>query len=579
MIEVTNAKVAVAKEKLKEARTRQKSSADKHRRTLEFQPGDHVFLKVSPARRVRRFSIKGKLSPLFIGPFEILDRVGEVSYRLALPPQLSHVHDVFHVSLLRGYKYHPLHVGERVIERPKMIEVTNEKVFVAKEKLKEARTRQKSYADKHRRSLEFQPEYPEYLVPYDDEVPIKDQPLQADASPTALLLDYVADSDPSKEDPKEDPEEDPAEYPTDGDDDDDDDEEEKEKEEHLAQADSTALPAIDPVPSAKDTEAFETDESAPTPPSPRLRRAGISVRLPPPMAASMKVCIAEYAAAPTPPSPLTPLPQIPSPSLPLPSPPQPLPALSSHLLLPSTDHKYPEYLVPYDDEGKLCDAPVLALLDGPKDFVAYCDASGLGLRWLLMQRGIAMDFVTKLPRTSSGHDTIWVIVDRLTKSTYFLPMREDYKMDRKCRSSIMWAEIGEGQLIGPELVQETTEKILQIKDRLKATCNNQKSYTDKRRKPLEFHVGDHVLLKVSPWKGVVCLGKKGKLVPRFIRPFDIVEKVGSIAYRLRLLEDLNGIHDTFHVLNLKKCLADPTLQVPLNEIQVDAKLNFVEEHV
>nr|GFC96263.1 hypothetical protein [Tanacetum cinerariifolium] len=100
----------VAKEKLKEARTRQKSYADKHRRSLEFQIGDHVFLKVSPARGVRRFGIKGKLSPRFIGPFEILDRVGEVSYRLALPPQLSHVYDVFHVSLLRGYKYHPLHV-------------------------------------------------------------------------------------------------------------------------------------------------------------------------------------------------------------------------------------------------------------------------------------------------------------------------------------------------------------------------------------------------------------------------------------------------------------------------------------
>nr|GFB08726.1 putative nucleotidyltransferase, ribonuclease H [Tanacetum cinerariifolium] len=111
MIEVTNAKVVVVKEKLKEARTRQKSYADKHRRELEFrQPGDHVFLKVSPAHGVGRFGIKGKLSPRFIGPFEILDRVGKVSYRLALPPQLSHVHNVFHVSLLRGYKYHPLHV-------------------------------------------------------------------------------------------------------------------------------------------------------------------------------------------------------------------------------------------------------------------------------------------------------------------------------------------------------------------------------------------------------------------------------------------------------------------------------------
>ncbi|GJW74310.1 putative nucleotidyltransferase, ribonuclease H [Tanacetum coccineum] len=93
-----------------EARSRQKSYADKHRRDLEFQVGDRVFLKVSPFRGVKRFGIKGKLSPRFIGPFEILERIGEVSYRLALPPQLSHVHDVFHVSLLRGYHYHPLHV-------------------------------------------------------------------------------------------------------------------------------------------------------------------------------------------------------------------------------------------------------------------------------------------------------------------------------------------------------------------------------------------------------------------------------------------------------------------------------------
>ncbi|GKB29105.1 putative reverse transcriptase domain-containing protein [Tanacetum coccineum] len=272
--------------------------------------------------------------------------------------------------------------------------------------------------------------------------------------------------------------------------------------------------------------------------------------------------------------------------------------------------------------------------------------------------GIAMDLVTKLPRTSSGHDTIWVIVERLTKYAYFLPMREDYKMDRfwqsmqealethldmstayhphidgqsehtiltledmiracvldfrgswdvylplvvfsynnsyhssvrctpfealysrKCRSPIMWAKVGEGQLIGPDLVQETTEKISQIKDRLKAMHDRQKSYADNRRKPLEFGVGDHVLLKVSPWKGVVRFGKKGKLAPRFVGPFEIIENVGFVAYRLRLPKELNGVHDTFHMSNLKKCLADPTLQVPLDEIQVDVKLNFVEKPV
>ncbi|GKC80162.1 putative reverse transcriptase domain-containing protein [Tanacetum coccineum] len=106
-----------------------------------------------------------------------------------------------------------------------------------------------------------------------------------------------------------------------------------------------------------------------------------------------------------------------------------------------------------------------------------------------------------------------------------------------------------------------------------------KSYADKRRKPLEFSVGDYVLLKVSPWKGVVCFGKKGKVVPRFVGPFEIIKKVSLVAYRLDLLEELNGVHDTFHVSNLKKCLADPTLQVPLDEIRVDGKLNFVEEPV
>ncbi|GJV13418.1 putative reverse transcriptase domain-containing protein [Tanacetum coccineum] len=113
------------------------------------------------------------------------------------------------------------------------------------------------------------------------------------------------------------------------------------------------------------------------------------------------------------------------------------------------------------------------------------------------------------------------------------------------------AEVREGQLIGPELVQETTKKISQIKDRIKDARDRQKSYSDKRRKPLEFSVGDYVLLKVSPWKGV----------------------------RLDLPEELDGVHDMFDVSNLRKCLADPTLPVPLDEIQVDAKLNFVEDLV
>ncbi|GJT88211.1 hypothetical protein Tco_1069928 [Tanacetum coccineum] len=205
-------------------------------------------------------------------------------------------------------------------------------------------------------------EYPEYLVPSDAEEPLEDQPLPLDASPTALSPGYMVDSDPD-EDPDEDPEEDHVDYPADegdgddepSDDDDDDDtndedeepfedEDDDDDEEHLAPADSSAIPVVDPVPSAGDTEAFEMDESAPTPRSPqiripfaqaRLRRARNTVRLEPPMPPSMEARIAEYAAAPTPPSPLSPwsspLPQIPSPPPPL------LPALL--FIPPPVDHR------------------------------------------------------------------------------------------------------------------------------------------------------------------------------------------------------------------------------------------------
>ncbi|GJX53910.1 hypothetical protein Tco_0282279 [Tanacetum coccineum] len=220
----------------------------------------------------------------------------------------------------------------------------------------------------HPPSLDYVPglEYPEYVALSDDEVPIKDQPLPADGSPTALSPGYVADSDPSKEDPKEDPEEDPTDYPTDGGDDDeeessgdnDDDEEEEEEdeaseeeeEEHLAPTNSTMLPAIDPVPSTEDTKTFETDESAPTLPLPisprtkvpfsqtRLRRARKTVRPQPPMTASTEALIAEYASTPTPPSPppsplspwSPPLPHIPSPPLPVLSLTLPLPTPPTH---------------------------------------------------------------------------------------------------------------------------------------------------------------------------------------------------------------------------------------------------------
>ena len=311
---------------------------------------------------------------------------------------------------------------------------------------------------------------------------------------------------------------------------------------------------------------------------------------------------------------------------------------------------------------------------------------------------ITMDFITKLPKTTSGLDTIWVIVDRLTKSAHFLPIKETDKLEkltrtslreivrlhgvpisiisdrdsrftsrfwqslqkalgtrldmstayhtqtdgqsertiqtledmlracvidfgkawdthlplvefsynnsyhtsikaapfealygRKCRSPLCWAEVGDTQLekgqatdntlTGPEIIRETTEKIVQIRERLKASRDRQKSYADQRRKPLEFQVGDHVLLKVSPWKGLIRFGKRGKLNPRYIGPFEILARIGPVAYKLNLPRELSNIHPTFHVSNLKKCLSDETLVIPLDEIEINESLNFVEERV
>ncbi|GJR82507.1 putative reverse transcriptase domain-containing protein [Tanacetum coccineum] len=251
---------------------------------------------------------------------------------------------------------------------------------------------------------------------------------------------------------------------------------------------------------------------------------------------------------------------------------------------------------------------------------------------------ITMDFITKLPKSSQGFDTIWVIVDN-DKIAYFLPIRRMIPLDklarpchlnrivarhgipaliicdrdgrftsnfwrsfqkalgtdismstayhpetdgqsertiqtledmlracvidfgkgiaddgRKCRSPVCWAEVGEAQLTGPELIQETTEKIVLIKQRMQAAQDRQKSYADRKRKPMEFEVGDRVMLKV-------------------------LAKVGKVAYRLELPQELSRVHHTFHVSNLKKCYADEPLVMPLEGIHVDDKLQFVEEPV
>nr|GEW74729.1 putative reverse transcriptase domain-containing protein [Tanacetum cinerariifolium] len=145
------------------------------------------------------------------------------------------------------------------------------------------------------------------------------------------------------------------------------------------------------------------------------------------------------------------------------------------------------------------------------------------------------------------------------------------------RITMDFSEVGDIQLTGPILIHDTTEKIVQIKNRLLAARSRQKSYADKRLKPLEFKVGDMVLLKVSPWKGALRCGKRGKLSPRYIGPFKILARVGPIAYTLELPEELKGIHSTFHVLNLKKCLTEDDVVVLIDEIQLDNKLHMIKE--
>ncbi|GJS85642.1 putative reverse transcriptase domain-containing protein [Tanacetum coccineum] len=263
---------------------------------------------------------------------------------------------------------------------------------------------------------------------------------------------------------------------------------------------------------------------------------------------------------------------------------------------------------------------------------------------------ITMDFITKLPRSSQGFDTIWVIVDRLTKSAHFLPIRENDPLDKLARLylnrivarhripvSIIcdrdgrftsnfwrsfqkalgtdicmstayhpetngqsqrtiqtledmlracvidfgkgWAEVGEAQLTGPEIIQETTKKVVLIKQRMQAAQDRQKSYADRKRKPMEFEVGDRVMLKVSPWKGFVRFGKRGKQNPRYVGPFKVLAKVGKVAYKLELPQELSRVHHTFHVSNLKKCYSDEPLVMPLKGVHIDDTLQFVEEPV
>ncbi|KAK6151777.1 hypothetical protein DH2020_014412 [Rehmannia glutinosa] len=147
---------------------------------------------------------------------------------------------------------------------------------------------------------------------------------------------------------------------------------------------------------------------------------------------------------------------------------------------------------------------------------------------------------------------------------------------RKCRSPVHWDEIGERKLLGPDMIREMTEAVMQIRQRMETAQSRQKSYSDQRRRMLEFSVGDQVFLKVTPMKGVMRFGRKGKLSPRYIGSFHITEKIGDVAYRLDLPASMSQIHDVFHVSMLRKYVANPSHILTNEPIELKTDLSYEE---
>ncbi|KAL0290614.1 UNVERIFIED_CONTAM: hypothetical protein Sangu_2565000 [Sesamum angustifolium] len=148
---------------------------------------------------------------------------------------------------------------------------------------------------------------------------------------------------------------------------------------------------------------------------------------------------------------------------------------------------------------------------------------------------------------------------------------------RRCRSPVCWDIEGLQQLEGPELVQETMKKIHIVKKCLKAAQDRQKSYVDKHRREMEYEVGDKVFLKVSPWKGILRFGKQGILSSRYIGPYEIIERIGPLAYLLALPAKLSQIHDVFHVSMLRRYRSNPSHVIHEPEVEISEELTYMEE--
>ncbi|XP_028079600.1 uncharacterized protein LOC114281353 [Camellia sinensis] len=219
---------------------------------------------------------------------------------------------------------------------------------------------------------------------------------------------------------------------------------------------------------------------------------------------------------------------------------------------------------------------------------------------------ITMDLVTGLTRTQGGNNAIWVIVDRLTKSDHLLAFKVGFSLERFAKlyikeivrlhgipvtivsdrdsrfvynfgSPICWDDVGERKLLGPEIVQQTVDKINLIRERLCTAQSKEKSYVDNRRRDLVFGVADHVFLNVSPMKGVMRFGVRGILSPRFGGPFEVLDRIGEVAYRLALPPSLVGVHNVFHVSILRKYVPNPSHVIDHAPLQFKEDLTY-DEH-